>query len=98
MCKQAKQDYYCLKIEKCGYDQRTVFSIANDLMKKKKNIILPLISDSKSLFETFADLFTDKIENIRQSFENANDEHEATNISSDVQSIPKLTILLQKMN
>ena len=63
LCKQAKQHYYCLNIEECGNDQRKVFSIANDLMNKK-DIILPSIFDSKSLSETFADFFTDKIEKI----------------------------------
>ena len=91
LCKQAKQDYYCLKIEVCGNDQKKVFSIAKDLMNNKKDIILPSISDSKSLAEIFADFFKDKIDKIRQSFDYANVEDEASN--SDTQSIPKLTVL-----
>ncbi len=74
LCKQAKQDYYCLKIEESGKDQFKVFSIANDLLNRNKEITLPSISNNSILSETFADFFTDKIKKIRETFTSKNDE------------------------
>ena len=39
MCKEAKQNYYCLKIEECGKYQTKVFSITTELMNNSSSII-----------------------------------------------------------
>ena len=69
LCNEARKCYYCLQIEECGHDQKKIFSIANDLMNKKKDCSLPTSSDPKELSEQFAEFFTDKIEKIKQTFD-----------------------------
>ena len=77
--------------EECGNDQRKVFSVANDLMNKKKTTILPSIADSKTLSETFADFFSDKILKIRQTFDSNKSEDEY--LEEESISIPTLALL-----
>ena len=92
-CRQAKQDYYCQKIEESGSDQRKIFQIANELMNKTKDTTLPSTSSSKELAEKFADFFTDKIAKIRDSFEQNPTCMDSMNNQDDTQHIQHLTIL-----
>ena len=90
MCRDAKQDYYCLKIEECGNDQKKVFNLANSLMNNKKDSSLPSICSSE-LSEKFADYFTDKIAKIRESFEN--NDNGLTSSEYSERNIPDLSVL-----
>ena len=70
LCREAKQDYYGLKIVECGNDQKKMVKIANDLNTKRNDTSLPTIASSQELAEIFADFFTDKIAKIRESLNN----------------------------
>jgi hypothetical protein len=67
-CAAAKIDFYCGKIESCNKDQKMLFTVLNDLLKRNKVQSLPTAVDSECLANRFADFFTKKIEKIRSSF------------------------------
>lgn len=97
LCRDARKEYYCSRIEDCGTDQRKIFQIASDLMNKRKDTSLPSSCSSQELAEDFAEFFMDKISRIRMSFE-SNSSQPSNDSDSDQMDIPRLQILSPTTN
>ena len=69
---QAKKNYYEAKINACGYDQKKLFAILNELMCKKVKSKLPDHSSELELAERFNRFFVNKIEQIRSELDASN--------------------------
>ena len=68
LCATAKSNYYCNKIEENSTNQKELFKISNTLLNRNKSQPLPTHNDAKELADNFANFFSDKISQIRDSF------------------------------
>ena len=60
-------EYYAKVVEGSGNCQKTLFKIANELLDKTKEKVLPSYSDSKEMADAFNNFYVDKVSKIRQS-------------------------------
>ena len=65
MCTSAKQAYFQQKIIDCSGNQKSLYSMANRLMFKKRSSALPSHTNSENLAQTFSRYFDEKIVKIR---------------------------------
>lgn len=71
-----RTNYFLDKIEECEGDQKSLQRIANNLMGRTGEIVLPSCSSQEDLSEQFSSFFIDKVANIRQDLlqkNNSND-------------------------
>jgi hypothetical protein len=68
MCEKAKGDFYCDKIKENNGDQKSLFRIANTLLFRKQESMLPTHTSDALLADEFGEYFQEKIDKIRQSF------------------------------
>ena len=68
MIEEAKTSYYSASVDMCDGDQKSLYSVVNNLLHKNKEPVLPSSSSDLILANEFSDYFVGKIENIRSSF------------------------------
>ena len=66
---KAKTDYYNDKITACGKDQKSLFRVLNQLMRKSNENILPNTDKTDVLVDKFNIYFVDKIKSIRSNLQ-----------------------------
>ena len=88
---QAKKIYYTSKVN--TKDQRKVFNVANELLNKSKNVLLPMFDSAKDLATRFNDFFITKIADIRRDLVKIQN-NEGLNSNIFVPSISKPAPLL----
>jgi len=89
LCSKAKSTYYCSKFQQHDMDQKKLYQLANDLLHRKENAILPTHKSPTDLADHFAEFFTDKIKKIRTNL--APDlSVNITNMENTAAEIPKM--------
>ena len=66
---RSKSTYHVARIEQCDTDQKRLYSVLNEHLKKKHSAFLPYHSSKVELVETFNTFFIDKIKWIRDDRE-----------------------------
>ena len=64
---EKQTNYYTKLVEDAGHCQKTLFKVANELLDKNEERVLPFHTDSKSLANRFNNFFVNKVQKIRQS-------------------------------
>ena len=85
----AKETYFQAKIDDCGYDQKKLFSVLNEILHKKKQESLPEHTSAHDLAETFNRFFIEKIQKIRSEL----DSNATTNTYQDTPCLHRLDML-----
>ena len=67
MAMEKQKEYYTKRIADAGKCQKTLFKIANELLDKTSERVLPTHSDSKQLADDFNDFYIKKVEKIRNA-------------------------------
>ena len=67
MSKRKQQEYYTKLINESNNDQKTLFKIANTILNKKNNRILPNHTNPIDLANEFNNYYIDKIDKIRET-------------------------------
>ena len=62
---KAKSNYFCSKINECHNDQRTLYSLINEITNNKRVRLLPTNGSSIDICNRFSKYFVQKIDNIR---------------------------------
>ena len=92
LCFDAKQEFFCSKINENSGDQKQLWKIANNLLFRKKESPLPTHCDSKELADDFAEFFSDKIRKIGEAFPpTSRDPHEEDTVGAPKFNTLKLT-------
>ena len=65
MLKQAKIDYYSVKVSSCGKNQKSLHKVIKHLLQGSSETILPSGKSSNELAQNSSDFFIDKIQGIR---------------------------------
>ena len=72
MLERAKIDYYSDRISTCKNDQKGLFKVLNELMKKSSESVIPECDSIENLVDKFNKYFVDKIEIIRENLKSQN--------------------------
>ena len=65
LCREAKQWYYLEKIGDCGSDPKKLYKVMNELLHRRRDIVLPSYDSNKDMANQFSSFFLNKIEKIR---------------------------------
>ena len=65
---ETKKEHYCALVEDNKQDMKQLFVIANQLLHKSKDTILPPCNSSQELADKFVSYFTSKVKKIRDEF------------------------------
>ena len=84
-----KTDFYSGKIQDCGTNQRSLFSIVNDIRRKGNKQVLPDHTSEDTLANDFATFFKEKIEKIVNTF--PTNDRLPTEANQDTSDDPKFT-------
>ena len=87
MIEKAKTSYYSGSVENCNGDQKSLYSVVNKLLHKRKEPVLPSTSSEHDLANKFSDYFVGKIETIRSSF----NEHCELPIDDSIDHVTRIT-------
>ena len=67
---KAKTEFYSQQIDECDGDHGKLFKIANSLLQKRREVHLPTHTCQKDLADRFVHYFSDKVQKIRDEFNN----------------------------
>lgn len=71
-----KTEYYSKLVEDAGKCQKTLFKVANELLDKNEERVLPCHTDSKALADEFNKFYIEKVQKIRRSIPEVKLDHE----------------------
>ena len=70
MALEKQRNYFTKRIDDAGSCQKTLFKLANDLLDKSSERVLPTHSDPKELANNFNDFYINKVQKIKDSIPN----------------------------
>ena len=68
---EAKTTYFQTQIEDCGYDQKRLFSVLNNILHKAPQDSLPDHKSATDLAQTFNHYFIEKVKKIRENLDSS---------------------------
>ena len=73
LLQKTKQAYYKSKLTECGHDQGKIFKVAQKLLGRSGQAVMPTHTSPVELAERFSDFFTVKIATIRSNIQPSSD-------------------------
>ena len=65
LCREAKQEYYLEKIGDRGSDPKNLYKVINELLHRRRDIVLPSYDSNKNMANQFSSFFLNKMEKIK---------------------------------
>ena len=97
LSKEKQQEYYSKIINDSNNDQKTLFNIANTILNKNSNRILPNHSNPVDLANEFNNYYIEKIDNIRGTIIKTDiEELDDDNISFEGQKLEEFALTIEE--